>query len=240
MIKEDRLWPEGFRFYFDDTLFQPGTDSFLLGAFPRLRRGERICDLGGGTGLLGLLLLAREPSVQITEVELQGRLCALCRRTAEENGLTGSLDCIEADLRHLPMLRPGSFDLVITNPPYFPVGSGAESPDATRRTARSEINCTLDDVLCTAARLLRWGGRLCLVFRTERMAELMEAARRRGLEPKRLRFIQNTADAAPSLFLLECRRGGHTGLQVEAPLVMYRSDGTPTAELDAVYFRDRG
>ena len=240
MVKEDRLWPGGFHFFFDDTLFQPGTDSFLLGAFPRLHRGERVCDLGGGTGLLGLLLLAREPSVKITEVELQERSCVLCRRAAEKNGLAGSMNCIEADLRRLPMLRSGSFDLVITNPPYFTVGSGAESPDESRRAARSEANCTLDDVLCAAARLLRWGGRLCLVFRTERMAELMETARRRGLEPKRLRFVQNTADAAPSLFLLECRRGGHTGLQAEPPLVMYRPDGTPTAELDAVYFKDRG
>ena len=71
MERIDQLWPGGYRFYFDDTLFQPSTDSFLLGAFPRLRRGERVCDLGAGTGLLGLLLLAREPSLQIINIELQ-------------------------------------------------------------------------------------------------------------------------------------------------------------------------
>ena len=71
MVKQDQLWPGGFRFFFDDGLFQPGTDSFLLGSFPRLRRGARVCDLGAGTGLLGLLLLAREPSLQVTNVELQ-------------------------------------------------------------------------------------------------------------------------------------------------------------------------
>ena len=56
MVKQDQLWPGGFRFFFDDGLFQPGTDSFLLGSFPWLRRGARVCDLGAGTGLLGLLL----------------------------------------------------------------------------------------------------------------------------------------------------------------------------------------
>ena len=77
MIKQDQLWPGGFRFLFDDELFQPGTDSFLLGSFPRLRRGERVCDLGAGTGLLGLLLLAREPDLQVTNVELQAAAVAL-------------------------------------------------------------------------------------------------------------------------------------------------------------------
>ncbi len=239
MEKIDQLWPGGFRFLFDDTLFQPGTDSFLLGSFPRLKRGETVCDLGGGTGLLGLLLLAREPSLRVTEVELQSQACALCRRNAALNSLENSLECIEADLRRLPMLRPGSFDLVVANPPYFTTASGAQAESAARRTARSEVTCTLEDILASAARLLRWGGRLALVFRTERMAELMAEARRYGLEPKRLRIVQNTISSAPSLFLLECRRGGHTGLQVEPPLLLQGVDGKPTAELDAIYFRDK-
>ena len=239
MEKIDQLWPGGFRFLFDDALFQPGTDSFLLGAFPRLKRSETVCDLGGGTGLLGLLLLAREPSLHVTEVELQSQACALCRRSAALNGLEDSLQCIEADLRHLPMLRPGSFDLVVANPPYFAAGSGAQAESAARRAARSEVTCTLEDILTAAARLLRWGGRLALVFRTERMAELMAAARRHGLEPKRLCIVQNTISSTPSLFLLECRRGGHTGLQVEPPLLLQGPDGKPTAALDAAYFRNK-
>lgn len=239
MEKTEQLWPGGFRFLFDDTLFQPGTDSFLLGSFPRLKRGEVVCDLGGGTGLLGFLLLSREPSLHVTEVELQSQACALCRRSAALNDLGDSLQCVEADLRHLPMLRPGSFDLVIANPPYFPAGSGAQAETAARRAARSEVTCTLEDILVAAARLLRWGGRLALVFRTDRMAELMAAARSHGLEPKRLRLVQNTITSTPSLFLLECRRGGATGLQVEPPLLLQGSDGKPTAELDAIYFRDK-
>ena len=63
-------------FYWDDGLFRPSTDTFLLGAFPRLRRGMTVCDLGAGTGLLGLLLLAREPELTVTGVELQPAACA--------------------------------------------------------------------------------------------------------------------------------------------------------------------
>ena len=87
----DRLWPGGYTFAYADGLFRPSTDTFLLGAFPRLRRGMTVCDLGAGTGLLGLLLLAREPELTVTGVELQPAACGLFRRTAAENGLEARL-----------------------------------------------------------------------------------------------------------------------------------------------------
>lgn len=239
MEKVDRLWPGGWQFLFDDTLFQPGTDSFLLGAFPKLKQGEKVCDLGAGTGLLGLLLLARQPAAHITNVELQPAACRLAQRTAALNGLESSVTCVEGDLRDVSLLQAGSFDLVICNPPYFAADTGAQAASDARRAARSEVTCTLEDICCAAQQLLRWGGRLALVFRTERMAELMELCRRHGLEPKRLRLVQHTAQSAPSLLLLECRRGGKTGLTVEAPLIMTNDDGSPTAEVDAIYFRDK-
>ena len=84
MEHRDRLWPGGYTFLYDDGLFRPSTDTFLLGSFPRLRRGMTVCELGAGTGLLSLLLLAREPELTVTGVELQPQACALFRRTAEE------------------------------------------------------------------------------------------------------------------------------------------------------------
>ena len=79
MEHRDRLWPGGYTFLYDDGLFRPSTDTFLLGAFPRLRRGMTVCELGAGTGLLSLLLLAREPELTVTGVELQPQACALFR-----------------------------------------------------------------------------------------------------------------------------------------------------------------
>ena len=135
--------------------------------------------------------------------------------------------------------RDALADLAVSNPPYFPRGSGAEAENPARRTARTEGECTLEDILRAAQSLLRWGGRLALVFRPERMAELMTLCRQYGLEPKRLRMVHNTAQSAPSLLLLECRRGGKTGLRVDAPLMMTNSDGSPTADVDAAYFRNK-
>lgn len=210
MEHRDRLWPGGYTFLYDDGLFRPSTDTFLLGAFPRLRRGMAVCELGAGTGLLSLLLLAREPELTVTGVELQPQACALFRRTAEENGLQGRMHCLEGDLRQ-GLLPPGRFRLAVANPPYFPPGAGATT----------------------------WGGSFCLVHRPDRLADVLEELRRVRLEPKRLRFVHHTAAAPPSLFLLEARLGGGVGLTVEPPLLLHGPDGGETEDVRRAYFRDK-
>lgn len=121
MERWDTLWDGGWTFCFDDGAFKPSTDSFLLGSFPPLRRGWRVCDLGSGTGLLGLLLLAREPSLTVTGLELSPAACALADRTAAANGLTDRLITLPCDLRDRRQLpSAGRFDLAVSNPPYFP------------------------------------------------------------------------------------------------------------------------
>lgn len=226
-------------FYWDDGLFRPSTDTFLLGGFPVLRRGEQVCDLGAGTGLLGALLLTREPSLTVTGLELQEDACRLARRTAQRSGWQERLLCRQGDLRLREDLPPmGRFDLVVSNPPYFPPKAGRVSPQETRSVARSEVVCTLEDVCRAAGWLLRWGGRFCVVFPTERLAELLEMARRFGLEPKRLRLVQHDAVGVPGLVLLECRRGGKPGLRAEPTLLLYGPDGRETTEHRRAYFRE--
>lgn len=238
MERMDQLWPGGPRYYYDDAYFPPGTDSFLLGAFPRLRPGERVCDLGCGTGLLGLLMLAREPSLHVTGVDIQPGPLSLARKSAAESHFDMSF--LQADLRHPEQLPPaGSFDLVVCNPPYFKPDSGFAARGQARRIARAEEAASLEEVCAAAARLLRWGGRLALVYRPERLCDLMCALRGCGIEPKRLRWVESRIGTAPSLLLLEGRRGGGSGLTTEPPLVLRDQLGRDTPEVDAIYFRNR-
>lgn len=234
----DRLCPGGYRFVYDDTLFPPGTDSFLLSAFPKLKPGLRVCDLGSGTGLLGLLLLQRQPKLTVTGVELLPEAAALSAQTSAANGLEDRLTVKVGDLRRVRELLPAAaFDLVVCNPPYYPAASGSLPMSDARRTARSELSCTLQEVCAAASYLLPWSGRFCLVHKPERLGDLCCALREAGLELKRLRPVCPRAGAAPSLLLAEGRRGGRPGVEILPPLVLRQDNGTPTAELDAIYFR---
>lgn len=233
----EALCPGGLRFVYGNGQFPPGLDSFLLSSVPKLKPGLKVCDLGCGTGLLALLLLQRQRELTVTGLDIQPEAVRLARLAAEENGLTDRLFFRLEDLRETA-LPAGSFDLAACNPPYFPPSSGPAPKGGARRTARTEEACTLEDVCRAASRLLRWGGRFCLVQKPERLTDLLCTLRQTGLEPKRVRFAAVRPDKAPSLVLLEARRGGRPGLRVEPPLFLETPSGSPTAELDRIYFRE--
>ena len=115
----ETLKPGGYRFVYDDALFRPSTDTFLLSSLPRLKRGLRVCDLGCGTGLLGLLLLQHQPELQVTGVDILPEAIRLAEKAAVENDLANRLTFHNGDLRQLKSRFPtGSVDLVVCNPPY--------------------------------------------------------------------------------------------------------------------------
>lgn len=236
MERTEPLWPGGPQYHYDEQCFPPSTDSFLLGSFAAPRKGERVCDLGAGAGLLGLLLLAREPSLQVTGIERDAHACQMLARNAAVNRLPMTVLC--ADLRQRETLSAGAFQLAVSNPPYFAPHTGAVA-EGQRGSARAELTASLDDIFAAAQRLLQWGGRFCLVYRPERLAALLTAAVTHGLEPKRLRMVQHTARSAPSLVLLECRRGGKPGLSVEPPLLLRLEDGGESHDVRRAYFRDK-
>ena len=205
----EALTPDGLRFVYDDGLFRPGTDTFLLSSLPRLRPGLRVCDLGCGTGLLGLLLLQRQPELQVTGVDILPEAVALARKAAAENRLTDRLTFQLGDLRE-SAFPAGSFDLILSNPPYFPVNAGTSAG-----SARSEECCTLEELCAAAARLVKNGGRFALCHRPERLTDVLCTLRAHGLEPKRLKLIAHSPAHPPSLILVEALRQGKPGLAIE-------------------------
>ena len=233
----EALRPGGLRFVYGNGQHPPGLDSFLLASLPRLKAGWKVCDLGCGTGLLGLLLLQRRRELTVTGLDIQPEAVRLGKLAAAENRMEDRLFFRLEDLRETA-LPAGSFDLAVCNPPYFPPSAGPLPKGEARRTARTEETCTLEDVCRAAGRLLRWGGAFCLVHKPERLTDLLCALRGEGLEPKRLRLVSLRPERAPSLLLLEARRGGKPGLAVEEPLILENPDGSPTAELNRIYFRE--
>ena len=218
-----------------------GTDGVLLADFSAPRPGERWADLGTGCGVIPLWWRTRTQAGHITGVELQEKAAAQAQRSVEENGFGDRVEILQGDARQLEDLFPaGSLDGIACNPPYPAPGTGPACPDAARRAARQGESFTLEDLAAGARRALRFGGRLCVCLRPQRLGEAMVVFHQYQLEPKRLRLCQQRREKAPFLFLLECRRGGKPGMTVEPVLLLEGPDGSPSQELEAIYgdYRD--
>lgn len=186
-------------------VFPLGSDALALGRFATVRKGWRVCDLGTGSGVLLLLLAAREPQLELFGLDQDPAAAALAQDNLRHNGLEGQIWTGSWSQTPFP---PGSFDLVVSNPPYYAPGSGKDGGPA--RMEREEL-----DALCrAAARLLRNGGRFALSFPTQRMVDLFETMRRWGLEPKRMKLLSHTPTKPPYALLAEGVRQGRPGLQV--------------------------
>ncbi|MDO4174274.1 MAG: methyltransferase [Eubacteriales bacterium] len=238
MRQTDKLWG-GFALIQDDRFFKLGQDSMLLSAFAAPPSRAKIMDLGCGNGALGVLLCARHAGVTVTGLEIQPEVAALAQENVELNGLQQRMTVIQGDLKqHKGLFATGSFDYVVCNPPYFSQNSGFSAKGHNRLTARQEAECNAADAIQAAAYLVKFGGRAAFVYRPERMVELIADMRKYQLEPKRLRFVHQHAQAVPSAVLIEARRGSAPGVQVLPPLLVCDMDGTQTAEYRAIYHQE--
>lgn len=233
----DELWPQGPKFQQSEYGFKLGTDSVLLAHFTNPARAKRILDLGCGAGVLTVLTAWKAPKAQVMGIEIQPESAEICRQNMEANGFDPR-NILVGDLReHRTLFEAGSFDLLLSNPPYFTANSGYTTPDEKRAIARDERSCTMDDLCKTAGYLLKWGGSFTVVHRPERLSELLCKLSKYGLEPKRLRLVSHKADSAPNLILVEAKRGGKAGLTIEPPLILTKDDGSDTEEIKKIYHR---
>ena len=199
--------------------FPLGTDAVALAEFAAVPKGAAVCDLCAGSGAVGLLMLARDPSLSVTAVELREEACALMDRSTAESGVTDRLRVLRGDVRAIRELLPaGSFRYAVCNPPYYPVGSGYAPEDEARAVARTELCCTLADACAAAAWLLKTGGCLWMVHLPERLTDLLCCLRNHDLEPKVLKLVCAGPGAAPSLILVKAAKGGKPGLVWQSTL----------------------
>lgn len=193
-----------------------GTDAVLLAEFSGYRRKDRVCDLGTGCGIIPMLMQRKEPPQEIYAVDIQPEAIAQMRQgIAASTAVQSQMHPICADLKQLWEGAPlGQLDLVTCNPPYKAYQAGLESQLTAQKIARHEILCNIYDVCAAAKKLLRFGGKLCICNRPERLVDVIDAMRQNGIEPKRLQFVAKSPESAPWLFLLEGRSGGKSFLNV--------------------------
>ena len=216
--------------------FRFGTDAVLLADFAAPRRHDRVCDLGTGTGIIPLLLYARKNTTSADAVEIQPDMADMAARSMAMNGLNEKIRVLPGDLRSIRTLLPHArYDLVTCNPPYGKAGGTLLNPDASKRLARHEESCAIEDVACAAAWLLQNGGRLCCVFPAARMIALSDAMRKYRMAPKRIRMVHSRVEKAAHLCLMEGMLDARPGLIIEPPLVIYDENNAYTPELRRIY-----
>lgn len=212
------------------------TDSFLLSYFSTPKQKDVVCDFGSGCGVIPLLWFrdSKTTPKSVTSVDLQPKAVEQMHASISASNINNFMPML-ADIKDIPAKLPaGSFDLVTCNPPYKTNGSGIISSSTSDKIARHETMCTINDICKSAAWLLKFGGRLCICQLTERLVDVLCAMRDNGIEPKKIRFVQNTFDSSPWLFMVEGKRGSKPFLQVDPPLIL-REDSKISKEMEEIY-----
>ena len=211
-------------------------DAVLLSSYANVKKNERALDLGTGTGILPILLEAKNEGLHYTGLEIQEESADMARRSVRYNGLEEKIDIITGDIREASgIFGPASFQVVTVNPPYMIGEHGLKNENEALYIARHEALCTLEDVLKESARLLPPRGRFYMVHRPFRLPEILSKMTAYRIEPKRMRMVYPRVDREPNMVLIEGLRGGNARITVEKPLIVYREPGVYTDEIYDIY-----
>lgn len=212
-------------------------DTILLAAASRVKRGDRVLELGCAHGAVLFILARKYPEAAAFEgLEIAEDLVEIARENARLNGLDGRVHVSRGDLREIRRLYAAeSFDVVLMNPPYNDPGRSRVSPRSAKAVARHGTTCSLTDVFSAARFLLKPRGRFFLVLRAARAAEALTLLVQKGLEPKRIRFVHPGPGKEASTFLLVAMKQGRGGIVVDPPLFITDESGNYTRELLSAY-----
>lgn len=233
----DDLHRNGYKIIQNTDGFCFGIDAVLLSGFAKVKKGERVLDLCTGTGIIPILLEAKTEGEHFCAIEIQEQIADMARRSVNMNKLEEKIDIVTGDIKECTdYFKASSFDVVTCNPPYMVPGKGFMCENPLKAYSRHEILCNINDVFKSANKMLKYGGRMYMVHRCERLTDIFAAARENNMEPKVLRFIETRKGKASELVLIEFSKGGNPGLKVFPALTVYNSDGSYTEEVYNIYY----
>lgn len=226
----------GYRIIQDRERFCFGMDAVLLSGFAQVKAGEKVLDLGTGTGIIPILLEAKTEGSHFTGLEIQSESAEMARRSVALNELNKKIDIVDGDIKEASKIFGGAaFDVVTTNPPYMTESHGLQNPEEPKAIARHELKCTLEDVIRESAKVLKPGGRFYMVHRPRRLNEIINLMTYYKIEPKRMRMIHPFADKEANMVLVEGHRGGKPMMKVDPPLIVYKEQSVYTDEIHRIY-----
>ncbi|WP_242945612.1 tRNA1(Val) (adenine(37)-N6)-methyltransferase [Clostridium thermobutyricum] len=218
--------------------FKFGVDAVLLSHFANVKKKHRVIDLCTGTGIIPFLLEGKYSPKDILGIEIQGEFVDMANRSAALN-TTHNISFISEDLKNLKALKNiDKADVITVNPPYKLNNAGIVNPSDKLAIARHEIMCNLENVIEASRILLKDNGRIYMVHRPERLADIITLMRKYKIEPKRIQMVHPKLGKAPNIVLVEGQRDGGAFLKWDAPLYVYNEDGSISDEINKIYGRD--
>ncbi|SCG81740.1 putative protein yabB [Proteiniborus sp. DW1] len=232
----DELQCKGLKIIQNTEGFCFGMDAVLLSNYCDMKKGSEVVDLGTGTGIIPLLVWAKNNVKKIYGIEIQEEVAEMATRTMKMNGIEEHIKIINANLIQAPeILGVNKFDSVTSNPPYMLQGGGLINPEDKKAISRHEITCTLEDIIRTASRLLKHNGSFFMVHRPHRIVDIFCLLRQYKLEPKKIRFVHPKVGEKPNLVLIKSVKASKPELKFEPPLYVYNDELTYTEEIYKIY-----
>lgn len=189
------------------------SDAVALANFVNVKRNGRVVDLCSGSGVIGILVGAKNDCKDITLVEIQETLANMSKRSIEYNNIQ-NISVVNAPLQGIyKTIGDNAFDIVVCNPPYKKCGTASLiNENKSIAIARHEIEVTLEEIINESAKLLKFGGELYICNKEERLTDMMLYSRKYGLEPKELKILPSSKGA--SIVMLKCKKGGKSGIKI--------------------------
>lgn len=214
-----------------------GIDSILLSDFAKdIKAGSKVVDIGSGTGILSILLARKSKASKFYGVEVQEDVAEMSQRSVRLNNLEDKIEIINKNIKDIfEVLPKNEIDVIVTNPPYMKLGTGAQNEENSKLIARHEVECNLEDIIAISQKMLKPNGELYMVNRVDRMIDIFSLMRAYKIEPKIVRFISPYVGKAPNLLLIKAVKGAGEEIKVLDPLIIYNEDGTYTKEIFKIY-----
>ncbi len=200
--------------------FRFGVDAVILSDFVNKKRG-RVLDLCSGSGIIPILLIAKNKADSFFALEIVEELADMINRNIRLNSLEERAGVACGNLCEIEKYcQKESFDFVTVNPPYMKANSGVNPDDFNRNVARFEVACTIDDVAKAAAYALKPKGSIYLIHRAYRLVDIISTLTKYRLEPKRMKLVKHDNKKTPSMVLIEAIKYGNRQLNIEPDFII--------------------
>lgn len=207
------------KIYQDDTLYKFTSDSVILSRFAHCKKGDKVADFCAGSGIVGLHLYGLNSKIidSVTLFEMQNSLYEMSKKTILYNKLEKVFSAVNVKVQDIDKEYNEKFSLIVCNPPYMNLSSGEKTEKEEIAMCKSEVYLPLEDLIKSASRGLKFGGRINMCHRADRLAEVIFTLKKYNLEPKRLQTV-SAKNKEPYLILIEGVKGGKSGIKIEKNL----------------------